>query len=471
MPMSSQPELSRRQLGKVLSAGTFFYFIPQSLWASSPSSLPIPPLLTNKRGRPIFLSAESTTHQLDEKTITVWGFNGHYLGATLQLQRGEFAKFHWINHLKQPIAINIQGLEAEGELYGGISRTLFSKQSWSPVIPINQMPATCLYRACTWQKSAYQTYRGLAGLCIIDDPSTYNNLPHQYGVNDIPLILQDMQLNNDGEQLFQPYQSSFLGNRLFVNGQENPYLNVGSEIIRLRIANASVSRSYHLHFEDNRPFQLIALDHGFLAKAISLRSIRLAPSERIEILVDLSNGENVRLLAGEKLNLFDRVSHFFQSNILISNVVLTLRTSGFASAFNQSKTLQFDNDIHHAFATHITQVRQFHINTDNATLNGQHFNLRRIDIIAKHQSIERWQIQTNKPISFHIQGAKFLIEENNHQRPLSSLIGWKDSVYIENSATLRVKFTHRSSRAFPFIFGSADLALADAGCLGTLVVT
>lgn len=465
-----QTKISRRQLGKMLAVGTSLCFIPQSLWASNQAPLPIPPLLSNKRGRPLFLSAESTTHKLGKKAVTVWGFNGHYLGATIQLQRGDFAKFHWTNRLNQRIAINIQGLEAEGELYGGISRTLPPRQSWSPVVPITQPASTCLYQACTWRKSAYQTYRGLVGLCIIDDPTTHENLPHQYGVNDIPLILQDMQLNGEGEQLFQINQNHFLGNRLFVNGQENPYLNVGSEIIRLRLANASVSRTYHLHFEDNRPFELIALDHGFLPKSVTLRTLRLAPSERAEILVDLSNGENVRLLAGKESGLLHRLSYLFQSNALQDNVVLTLRTSGLASAFGSTETLRFDTDIPNTLAMKISRTRRFHIDTEHATLNGQHFNPRRLDVLSQRGTVECWEIQTDKPTTFRIQGAKFLVEKDHHQPISPDLMGWKDSVHVENTVTLRVKFTERSSNTFPFIFGSADLALADAGCLGILVV-
>lgn len=462
--------LSRRQLGKLLLAGSSLCLMPENLWASDHPPLPIPPLLSNKRGRPIYLYAESTQYPLSHRPVSVWGFNGHYLGATIQLKQGDFAKFHWKNCLKEKIAINIQGLEAEGELYGGFSRPLLPEQSWSPILPITQPASTCLYQACTWKKSAYQTYRGLVGLCIIDDPATHKTLPHQYGVNDIPLILQDMQLNKEGEQLFQVNEHHFLGNRLFVNGRENPYLNVSSEVIRLRLANASISRTYHLHFEDDRPFELIALDHGFLPKNVTLHTLSLAPSERAEILVDLSNGGNACLLAGEKLSLFHRLSQFFQPNTLQNNVVLTLRTSGLASAFGGISPLQFESDIPRTLTKKIKRVRHIHINTENATLNSEHFDPQRLDILAKQGTVEQWVIQTNKPTTFRIQGAKFLVEMAQNIPTPPSLMGWKDSIYIENTVTLRVTFPKRSSNKFPFIFGSADLALADAGCMGILVV-
>ena len=49
---------------------------------------------------------------------------------------------------------------------------------------------------------------------IEDEQSLKSQLPHKYGVDDIPLILQDMEFNGDGLQLFKQNQPHFVGNRL-----------------------------------------------------------------------------------------------------------------------------------------------------------------------------------------------------------------------------------------------------------------
>ena len=102
---------------------------------------------------------------------------------------------------------------------------------------------------------------------IEDDQSLKSQLPHKYGVDDIPLILQDMEFNGDGLQLFKQNQPHFVGNRLLVNGQEAPYLEVPRGWIRLRLLNASLARAYDLRLDNEQDMLLIARDLGFYHKA------------------------------------------------------------------------------------------------------------------------------------------------------------------------------------------------------------
>lgn len=464
------PNLSRRQFFKLASATSALCIIPETVLAATRKALTIPPLLSNEKGRPIFLTISNAQTMLSNTIINVWGFNGRYLGPTIKLQRGEFAKFSWQNQLPQPLAISMQGLQTEGELYGDLSRTLKPQQSWAPIIPITQ-PAGCLYyHASTWKKSAYQTYRGLAGLCIVEDPKLNTELPNQYGVTDIPLILQDMQLTEKGEQVYQPENYHFLGNRLFVNGQENPFFNAITGLIRLRLVNASVSRSYNLHFDDDREFQLIARDQGFLPEGVKMKSLHLAPSERVEILVDLSQGGNVKLLAGEKQDLFNRIKNLFDPHLLTNHLVLELRTMGLASAFNAPKSFKFPTTAPRVLGLPVQQTRHLLIDTEKATINGETFDPRRLDIRARKNTTERWIIQTTNPTTFCLRGPKFVVAKIDNEIQPPELISWRDSVYISNTVELLVRFDNRSSNQFPYFYGAADLALADAGCMGSLVV-
>lgn len=464
------PLLSRRQFFKLASATSAFCLIPESVLAATRKPLIVPPLLSNERGRPVFLTISTAQATLSNSIINVWGFNGRYLGPTIKLQRGEFAKFSWQNQLPQSLAISLQGLQTEGELYGDLSRTLKPQQSWAPIVPITQ-PAGCLYyHACTWKNSAYQTYRGLAGLCIVEDPKLNVDLPNQYGVTDIPLILQDMQLSEKGEQIYQTDDYHFLGNRLFVNGQENSFFNALTGMIRLRLVNASVSRAYNLHFEDDRPFKLIARDQGFLPQAVTMKSLHLAPSQRAEILVDLSQGGNVKLLAGEKQDLFNRIKDLFDPRILTNHVVVELRTMGLASAFSSPKHYQFPTDAPSALNSSVQQTRHILIDTEKATMNGETFDPRRLDIRARKGTTERWIIQTTNPTTFCIRGAKFVVAKQGKNVQPAETTSWRDSVYVASTVELLVRFDERSSNQFPFFYGSADLPLADAGCLGSLVV-
>lgn len=51
--------------------------------------------------------------------------------------------------------------------------------------------------------TARQIYMGLAGLILVDDGSDARlNLPHTYGVDDLPIILQDRSFDSDGSLLY-----------------------------------------------------------------------------------------------------------------------------------------------------------------------------------------------------------------------------------------------------------------------------
>lgn len=460
----------RRDFLKTSFAISTFVMLPTPLLAATRQPLNIPPLLESRRGKPVFLGMESTQIKLDKKLVEVWGFNGQYLGPTVKVKNGDFVKLNYRNNLPQLVAMNIQGLQVSSELIGGIARSFKSGESWSPIVPITQPAATCYYHACTLAGSAYQTYRGLIGMWIVeDDYSRKAQLPQKYGVNDIPLILQDLQLNSEGIQLFNQNEPHFLGNRLFVNGQEAPYLNVQRGWVRLRILNASVSRSYELRLDDDRDMLLIARDQGFLPQSKTLKSIFVGTGERVEILIDLNEGGNVSLIAGAKRGIIDKISLFFDSdNQLSDNTVLELRPEGLASAFHNKPDFQFANSA--VLPKEITKEREFYLDATNAMINQKRFDPRHIDVNAKLGSTERWTITASEPSGFRIQGAKFVIESIDEQPTPDSELVWKDTVWIRGKVKLLVRFDNLSSNMQPFIFGSADLVQADKGAIGLIVV-
>ena len=90
--------LSRRQLLKTTAISTALAATPQSVLAASREKLTIPPLMEAKRGRPIILNMEETGYKLDgSHSVSVWGFNGNYLGPTIRIKSGSFAKLNYHN--------------------------------------------------------------------------------------------------------------------------------------------------------------------------------------------------------------------------------------------------------------------------------------------------------------------------------------------------------------------------------------
>lgn len=463
---------SRRELllhSAVLSATALF---PSPLSADKKVKLPIPPVLEVGRGKPILLSMTDSGKQFIDSTkkASVWGINGAYLGPTIRCKQGDFVRLSYANKLSQPISMTVPGLQANGDVLGGIGKVLQPNSDWSPILPISQSAATCWYRADTLAKSAYQVYRGLLGMWLIeDDASRSAKLPNQYGINDIPLILQDMSINRNGEQLFNLTSHSFLGNRLLVNGVESPYLRVARGWIRLRILNASVSRTYNLNLDNQQPFLVIAGGLGFIPQPREVTSLHLVPGERVEILVDMNEGKEVTLLTGEKRGMLDQLTSWFASDDeLINNQILTLKPEGLLSVFTSTpdipKGTALDNPIT------ILQERNVNIDVANILINGQRFDPRRIDISAKAGSYERWYLTATSPIGFFIQGAKFVVETFNGQKLPLNEASWRDIVLVSGKMSILVKFEHIATNSYPFTFGCSDLMLADKGCLGMMVV-
>ncbi|AIZ80124.1 multicopper oxidase domain-containing protein [Actinobacillus equuli] len=465
--------LTRRQLLKRSALAGAMLSAPNTLFAVERQPLRIPPIIEVGRGRPVRLDLRPAQTQFNKgKLVDVWGVNGQYLAPTVRVKSDNFVKLTYVNNLPQQVSINIQGLLAPTEMIGSAHRKLAPKSSWSPILSIHQPACTCWYHADTMLNSAFQLYRGLAGLWIIEDANSKTaSLPNKYGVNDIPLVLQDQHINKDGIQLLDLNQKQFFGKRLFVNGQESAYHNVARGWVRLRIVNASLSRAYELRLDNDKPLHVIATGMGMLAEPVEMPSVTLAPSARIEVLVDLNDGKTVSLISGQKRDIFYKAKSLFaDNNDLVDNVILELRPEGMASVFTTKPSLPvFDLD---SFQLKITQERRIALRPLDRLINQQRFDPKRIDFTIKQGSVERWYITSNEAVGFTLQGAKFIVETRDRKREPHKQLAWQDTVWLEKDqeVTLLVRFDHLASDQLPFTFGVSDFMLRDRGAMGQFTV-
>lgn len=464
--------LSRRQLLTRSAVASALSVTPKWVLASARLPLAIPPLLEAGRGRPIRLDFRPSQTQLfNGKTTEVWGANGYHLGPTVRVKSGDFLKLNCLNNLPEALSLNIQGLLAPSEMIGSAQRQIEPGSSWSPILTINQPACTAWYHANTPLQSAAQVYRGVAGLWLIEEPKKRQaSLPSQYGVNDIPLILQDVRLNNQAQLQSTHESQAFLGNTLLTNGSPSPFMNVPRGWVRLRILNASLSRAYMLQLDNEQPLVLIAQGQGMLPKPQEQAQVFLPPGERVEVLVDLNEGQNVSLITGEKRGLLYPLEQFFQANDeLNDNVVLELRPQGLPSALATKPQLSAAEPL--ALAEPV-QNRQFSLRPLDKLINQQRFDPQRLDFRVKKGSVERWQLSSNEAVGFTLQGAKFVVESRNGEQIPEAQRIWLDTVWIEKDQTLSllVLFEHAASAEVPFTFGASDLILRDRGCLGQFSV-
>lgn len=276
-------------------------------------------------------------------------------GPTIRVWKGDDVKLIYSNRLTENVSMTVAGLQVPCPLMGGPARMMSPNADWAPVLPIRQNAATLWYHANTPNRTAQQVYNGLAGMWLVEDEVSKSlPIPNHYGVDDFPVIIQDKRLDNFGTPEYnEPGSGGFVGDTLLVNGVQSPYVEVSRGWVRLRLLNASNSRRYQLQMSDGRPLHVISGDQGFLPAPVSVKQLSLAPGERREILVDMSNGDEVSITCGEAASIVDRIRGFFEpSSILVSTTVLTLRPTGLLPLVTDSLPMRL-------LPTEIILVRRF----------------------------------------------------------------------------------------------------------------
>lgn len=465
--------LSRRQLLKVFGISFFNgLLLPAKGYAKQNNPLPIPPLLESTRGQPLFLSLQRCQWQFfPGERLTVWGFNGLHLGPTIRISRGDYAKIICSNQLDQPVSLTFSGLNLPASVIGNVNRIMTPQSDWSPVLPVRQPAATCWYHANTPGLMGKQVYNGLAGMCIINDDDPVQLLfPKRYGIDDIPVIIQDKAFTFSKELVYNPENNGFIGDTLLTNGIFSPQVKVPAGWVRLRLLNASNARRYELKLSTNEAFVIIASDQGILDKPLVVQQVTLAPGERREILIKMIANKQVSLITNNQTMLMGRLGITFdKSDKLISNKVITLIANENSNYLAEPLPATFYKK---SMLPEVTNPHPRVIKLNYpAAINGAVWDNKRIDIRVKVGDVEHWIIQAEKPQSFYVQGAIFWIKSRNGNPPTVDDAGWKDTVWVEGQVEILIRFIQFSSEKYPFLFGSQTLEYADRGAIGQMEIS
>ena len=159
--------------------------------------LSIPPLLENGGASiemsPLSLDVQKGQHQFFTTGLTdTFGYNGSFLGPTIRVRNKQKVRLQVRNSIDQITTVHWHGLHVPAQWDGGPHQVIEPGALWKPEFTINQQAATLWYHPHAMGLTGEHVYRGLAGLFIIEDEiSETLPLPRNYGVDDIPLIIQD----------------------------------------------------------------------------------------------------------------------------------------------------------------------------------------------------------------------------------------------------------------------------------------
>ncbi len=452
--------------------------------------LHIPPILepTLEGDTKVFeLEIANGTHQFFAgQDAATQGYNGTYLGPTIKVKTGDNVRFNIVNTLDEVTTVHWHGMHVPPEMDGTPHQPIMPGATWHPHYEIKNEASTMWYHPHTHGGTARQSYFGLAGLYIIEDENSASlDIPQTYGVDDIPVILQDRLFDDSGDLVYGNGGNAFLGDTILINGTHNPYVTVDGKLIRFRILNASNARIYRLAFSDGREFHQIATDGGLLEAPVALDMVKLAPGERAEIVVDLSDDTDVTLVSLPDPSVLSMFENAFENESgrfdLLKIAVTPTETVSAALPAVLNVIERWDE----ADAARVRPMQLAGPITDGSDrvivgqgrqipINGKLMDMARVDAVVTLGDIEVWEV-TNAggvPHPFHVHDIQFLVLDRDGTPPPLNERGWKDTTLVNAGETVRIiaKYTDFANENVPYMFHCHIMEHEDNGMMGQFTV-
>ncbi|GAA1616531.1 multicopper oxidase family protein [Actinoplanes couchii] len=431
-----------------------------------PNSLRIPPILEPSTDGEFVLTMQAgrTEFQPGRPTPT-WGINGSYLGPTIRVSRGDRVRMRVVNRLAETSTLHWHGIRLPARMDGGPHQMIEPGATWTPEWTVDQPAMTGWYHPHLHEHTAMHVYRGLAGLIVVDDANR-TGLPGEYGVDDVPLILQDKKFE-DGGQLEEGGVDrgtwGVLGEDALVNGTLNARFAVTTEAVRFRILNASNARVYRAGFTDGRRFHVVATDAGLLRQPAEVDRVKLSPGERAEIVVRFAPGEQVVLnRIGETARAAgDPEEDDFDLMTFVADPRLE-PSPPMPAALGGPPAVPPPPG---------ARVRTFRLS--GSEINDRDMDMTRIDEVVPAGAHEIWEIVNESYAhNFHIHEVEFRILELNGAPPPAWQQGPKDTVFLPKGAKARlsVRFNTHVDPVAPYMYHCHILRHEDKGMMGQFVV-
>lgn len=238
-----------------------------------------------------------------------------YLGPILRFRRGQRIRIRFRNRLSEPSIVHWHGLDVPESADGHPRFAVEGGQDYVSEFEVTNRAGTYWYHPHPHMRTAPQVYQGLAGLLLISDPEE-EALGLPSGRGELVCVLQDRRFDRQNQFVYASAQSAgqrrgmgrgmgprgmmgmagmmetvngWLGDRVLVNGLPASAIDVDRRTYRIRFLNGSNARIYKLAWNDGTPFTVIGGDGGLLERARTMNALTLAPAQRADVLLELSD--------------------------------------------------------------------------------------------------------------------------------------------------------------------------------------
>jgi FtsP/CotA-like multicopper oxidase with cupredoxin domain len=238
-----------------------------------------------------------------------------YLGPTLRVRRGQRLRVRFRNQLDEPSIVHWHGLDVPERADGHPRLAVPGGREYVYDFEITNRAGTYWYHPHPHQRTAAQVYQGMAGLLVVADPEE-EALELPSGDGELTWVLQDRRFDGrnglvyansigggmggrgmgrmgrgmgGGMAAMMETVNGWLGDRVLVSGRLHPSLDLDRRTYRIRLLNGSNARIYKLAWSDRTPFTVIGGDGGLLERPRSMTTLTLAPGQRADLMLELSD--------------------------------------------------------------------------------------------------------------------------------------------------------------------------------------